>query len=419
LRILWLSHFVPWPLRGGASIRSFHLVRELARGAEISFLSLNQRALVPVGEPLEEARDALAGSCARVRFLDIPAERFPFMKERVIARSLLSGSYDEVWLRSRAMARAVTEEIASFRPSVLHMDTVGMAQYAARAGEIPLVLNHHNIESHMMRRRANASRNPALRALLALQAKRLEAAERATARFDLHITVSELDRKRLLEIDPAITAEVIPNGVDTDYFSARSSQRDTVPHSMIFVGGLHWYPNRSAVEWLLQAIVPRLAIDCPDFRLIVVGRSPTPEMTAAAARDPRIECTGEIPDIRARVGESAVFVCPMIEGGGTRLKVLDAMAQGIPMVATTMAVEGIPVVSGRHALLADDPAEICGAILRLFRDPDLASRLAREARRFVEQEFAWPAVGDRLRGSYSRMLDRRGAPALQSAGGAS
>lgn len=416
MRVLWLSHFLPWPLRGGANIRSYHLSRELSRMSEVSFLTLNQRELLPDRESIEAAKQALGAHCSRVSALDIPMERLPLARERVVARSLLGGSYDEIWLRSRQMARALSKELEAFQPRVVHFDTIGLAQYAQWVRGIPVVLNHHNVESHMMRRRAEAARNPAMRALFALQARRLEAAERAAGeRFDLHLTASELDRDRLLTIHPAITAEVIPSGVDIDYFQARRDESEVVPRSMIFVGGLNWYPNRSAIEWLLREVVPRIALECPEFRLTVVGRSPTPELLRTARNRPEIFATGEVEDIRPLVRRSAVYVCPIHEGGGTRLKVLDTMAQGVPMVATTMSVEGIPVQPGSHVLLADSPAEFSEAILRLFHDPELGRRLARSARELVEREFGWQAIGDRLRVAYQRIqLAKSPVPCAES-----
>ena len=410
MRALWISHFVPWPLRGGAYLRSYHLLEELARSAEVSFVTLSAR-VPPGGASLDEARRALEAHCARVRILDIPMERLPFARERIVARSLLAGSYDEVWLRSREMAEAVAGEVASFRPNFVYFDTIGLAQYARGIRDLPLVMNHHNVESHMMRRRAGAARNPVVRSILSLQARRLEVAEAAASRtFDLHLTVSELDRGRLEALHPGVRAEVVPNGTDTEYFRARSPLDPVVPGSLVFVGGLHWYPNRSAVEWLLREVVPRLAARRPGFRLTVVGKAPSPEMERMAREDSRIELVGEAEDIRPFVSRSAVFACPMLEGGGTRLKILDAMAQGIPIVATRMAVEGIDIVDGENALIADDPSTFCDALLRLFDDRELGERLARRARKLVEEAFAWPVVGERFRSACRSVVERRETP---------
>jgi len=216
-----------------------------------------------------------------------------------------------------------------------------------------------------------------------------------------------LDRERLAAIHPGIRAEVVPNGTDTDYFAARGSAEPLVPESLVFVGGLHWYPNRSAVEWLLREVVPLLRARRPGFRLTVVGKAPTAEMLRIAREDPRIRLVGEAEDIRPFVRESAVFACPMHEGGGPRLKSLDAMAQGVPLVATSMAVEGIDVVDGESALLADDPSRFVDALVRVFDDRALAERLSRRARAIVEREFAWPVVGERFRAACREAMEGR------------
>jgi glycosyltransferase involved in cell wall biosynthesis len=267
---------------------------------------------------------------------------------------------------------------------------------------VPLVLNHHNIESQMMARRAQLERSWPLRLLLRLQARRLESLEtRSAPRFRSHLTVSELDSERLRAHVPVARTAVIPNGVDLEFFGLLPAERQVVPRSIVFAGGLTWYPNRTAVEWLLAEILPRLRARYPDASVTIIGRDPPAGLVEAAKRDPGLTFTGFVDDIRPHIARSAVYACPIFDGGGTRLKILDTLSQGIPLVATTMAVEGVGIEPGRHALLADDADGFAAAVGRLFDEPALGRRLALAGRELVERNFGWEAIGRRLRAVYA------------------
>jgi sugar transferase (PEP-CTERM/EpsH1 system associated) len=397
MRILWLSHFVPWPLRLGAAIRSYHLIEALARAHEVCFLGLCQRSLAP-GDATEAARAALARHCARVEFLPIPSERGPLHRHRILARSLLGRSYDEVWLSSRELSRALARELTRFQPDAVHLDTLGLLQHVQNSSSIPVVMNHHNVESQMMWRRAEKSRFRPAAWLLRRQAQQLEQLERRAAeRCAIHLAVSELDAERLRAVAPAARVHVVPNGVDVGYFDGRRSSAQAAPHSMVFVGGMDWYPNRDAVDWFLKNVFPAVKSEFPAATFTVVGRG----SQAIERKADGILGTGEVADIRPFVARSAAFVCPIRDGGGTRLKVLDALAQRIPLVATPLAVEGIRLRDGDQVMLADAGPTFAAAIKRLFENPAKAQAMADRGREFVEREFSWQRVGRELLHAYA------------------
>ncbi len=325
--------------------------------------------------------------------------------------TLLGRTYDDVWFDSEELAKRLREVAGRFRPDIVHFDTVGLAPYASQIPGYPFVLNHHNIESQMMARRAELEPSLASRHLLKLQARRLaRLEERSAPNFRAHLTVSELDRERLRELIPDAHVEVIRNGVDLGYFRPVPPDRPVVPRSIIFVGGLSWYPNRKAVQWLLDEILPRLRARYPDVKATIIGRNPPPEFLEAAERDPGLTFTGFVDDIRPYVARAAVYACPIFDGGGTRLKILDTLAQQVPLVATAMAVEGVGVESEHHALLADDAEGFAGAVGRIFDDPALGDRLATEGRQLVEGRFGWTAIGEMLRGVYEGVAARSEPP---------
>lgn len=407
MKVLWLGHFVPWPPVAGALIRSYHLVREANRSFEVALLCLNQKARLPRPDLVEQARAALSEHCASVEIQPIPAEERPRPRERVTLRStLLRRSYDEVWLSSPPLRARLKELVETLRPDLVHFDTVGLAPYASVLPQMPLVLNHHNIESQMMERRATLEPSIALRALLRSQARALVRLERSAAdRFHSHLVVSELDGDRLAALIPGARVVVIPNGVDLEYFQPLPPSRQFQPRSIVFAGGLDWYPNRTAVWWLIKEIFPRLRARFPDASATIIGRNPPAEFLHAAKATPGLRFTGFVDDIRPLIADAAVYACPIFDGGGTRLKILDTLAQQIPLVATTMAVEGVGVVSGQHALLADTADEFVDAVARIFDDPTHGSTIAAAGRLLAEQRFGWESIGRRLSAAYRAAID--------------
>ena len=409
MNILWLGHFVPWPLRGGSLLRSYHLLVEAGRAGKVSFLGFRQRGLHPTQSSIDDARSALDAFCARVRILPIPAERGPLVRERLVLRSFVGKSYDEAWLSSEEMRRALVEEVATFHPDLIHVDTIGMAPHTAVVPHVPAILNHHNIESQMMARRASLSSNPFARIVLRRQANLLEALERKWApRARRHLVVSELDKQRLTDTVGRAFVDVVPNGVDVDYFKPLRDASIIQPKSMVFVGGLNWYPNRSAVHWLLSDVFPLIRERHPEATITIVGRNPSRGVMRSERQVSGVSFAGEVPDIRPFIARSAVYVCPMREGGGTRLKILDALAQGIPLVATRMAIEGLPARDGQEVLLAEDARSFANAVCSLFERPSLGEGLALRGRALVESSFTWAVIGARLRTAYQAALSPNG-----------
>jgi glycosyltransferase involved in cell wall biosynthesis len=188
----------------------------------------------------------------------------------------------------------------------------------------------------------------------------------------------------------------VPNGVDVGYFDGRRSSAEVAPHSMVFVGGLDWYPNREAVGWFLEHVFPALRQEFPAATFTVVGRG----SQAIDGSADGVRGAGEVADIRPFVARSAAFVCPIHDGGGTRLKVLDALAQRIPLVATSLAVEGIGLRSGEQVMLADTGPAFAASLKRLFEEPAAGQAMADRGREFVEREYSWQRVGRDLRRAY-------------------
>ena len=250
------------------------------------------------------------------------------------------------------------------RFDVVHFDTIGLAGYREEVGSLPKILNHHNMESHLLRRRVEFESHPLKRFYYAREAEKLERfQQRVCPEFNVHFTVSEVDRERLLELVPGLRAEVIANGVDVDYF--RPSGEAQTPGNLVMASGMNWFPNRDAVLYMCDEIWPRLCARMPALTWTVVGSSPPQRLLDLAANDSRITVTGFVDDVRPYLDRAEIYLCPMRDGGGTRLKILDALSMSKPIVSTTMGCEGIDITPGLDVLLADTPDEFVEQVARL------------------------------------------------------
>jgi len=384
LKILWLSHNVPYPPVRGVLMRNYNLIREVARRHKIYLVALNQKSLLPTADLVEKSRETLEQICERVYVFDLPSDR---------------SAYSRYWYFAPAAAGKIAELVHEIPFDVVHFDTIGLCPYLSFTGEAASFLNHHNIESDMMRRRGLNERNLAKKIYFRVEAVKLRRYERKMAQeFRANLVVSELDRTRLGSIAADPTMIVIANGTDTEYF--RPSGSKPVPQRLVFFGGMDWYPNRKAVLCFFDRIWQPLKRKFPEVSFTLIGRDPPASICELARNDPNIRILGFVDDIRPHVAEAEVFVCPISDGGGTRIKILDAMAMDKAIVSTTMAMEGIDARHGEHFLAADNRQEFVDGIARLFEHSSLRETIGKNARDFAERNYSWRAIGQALSDSY-------------------
>jgi sugar transferase (PEP-CTERM/EpsH1 system associated) len=407
VNILWLSHLVPYPPKGGVLQRSFNLIKEVTKYHSVDLLAFNQEALLGTPDSVEHAIRQMKDICNSVKVVPIPSEEKRYGRYWLYLKSFLTPSpYTINWLRSREMEQQLKESLAGNKVDVVHFDTISLAPYRTVAHGYKTVLNHHNIESEMMLRRSHRESNPVKKLYLLQEGYKLRRTERQVCRaFDLNITCSSVDSERLRKMDRAIRVKEIPNGVDVGYFVPLNLEK--ARHSLVFAGGMTWYPNREAMLFLARRIWPLLTEKVPDVGMTVVGRAPPQELLMLAQSDQRLRVTGFVDDVRPYIDTASVYVCPIQDGGGTRLKILDALAMGKPIVAHPIAVEGIDVEPEKHVLIARTPEEFVRQIVRLFEDPSLYRRLAEEGRRLVEEKYDFREIGATLIRAYNQVVENR------------
>lgn len=363
-------------------------------------MALNQRALLPDPPTVREAIQRLSEIGARVRVFQNVRVSSRVRRFTTAAVSYLYRlPYEFRWLWSPEVNAYLGALAATEQFDVVHVDTLGLVPYARHFEGAATVLNHIDVESHLAEGRAKVDPNPLRRLYFRREAAKIVCLEREFCpRVALNLTVSELDATRLREVVPGVTTHVVDNGVDVEYFRPGVSGRPE-RGGLVFAGLLNLFPNRDAVRYFLADIWPLLSADDPGRHLTIVGRNPPPELVKAT-RDPRVRAPGWVEDVRPYMDEASIYVCPIRTGGGTRLKVLDALAMGKPLVATAFAVEGLGLVEGRHYLRAEAPAEYVKHIRRLESDPALRRRLAESGRKFVMRRYAWDVIGEKLDQAY-------------------
>lgn len=394
MRVLWVGHNLAYPPVRGVLQRNYNLLREAAKSCEVHVLAFDQPATRPAGVSAEDSAAALRRFCAHVEWLPLsggaPGSRCWLGLRGLVSRN----AYDLNWLASRPMAERLRRTLDRIKFDAVHFDTLGLAQYRPLVGGAGTVLNHHNIESSMMAQRSATERRLVPRRYWRWEARKLLRAEREHCpRFALNLVVSPEDGATLAGIAPGIETRTVANGVDTEYFTPRA---DPGGNTLLFCGGLDWYPNGDAMAYFFDQLWPRISRLRPDVRVVVVGRAPPKWLTDLERSDHRVRVTGFVDDVRPYFREATAYVCPIRAGGGTRLKVLDALAMGMPLVGTTFACSGIPVEDGKHVLLADTPEFFVDQVLRLLADPGLRAGLAARGRDLACRNFSWPVIGRSL-----------------------
>ena len=254
----------------------------------------------------------------------------------------------------------------------------------------PVLLFEHNVEYMIWKRLHEVEEEWWRRALLALEWRKMRRYEaKACARAGRTVAVSEADRALLAADAPSADIKAIGTGVDTEYFQPNGAME--TPATLVFTGSMDWYPNEDAILYFIERILPELRRDVPGLSVTVVGREPSDRLRAECAAA-GVNVTGTVADVRPYVVAAAVYIVPLRIGGGTRLKIFEALAMGKAVVATRVGAEGLPISPGEHFLQADNPTEFAKAVLTLLKDPARRHALGMAGRRLVEERYSWREV---------------------------
>ena len=417
LRILVIASTLPYPPDAGSSIRIFNLIRHLARRHEVTLLAhavpqeawkveaLEEQGIRvrTVPAPSRLRAPDLIGSVSRPQALGATVRR--------LAQTFLPSSYQGSYAASRQLGEAVARLTSEGQFDVVQLESSELCRLVApiRRSTAVVVVDEHNIEYELRHRIAQAQRSKLKALNNRLEASKFEREERRCwAGVDGCVLVSERDRAVVARAAPRLATAVVANGADLEAF-APEGPPPGAPPTLTFVGRLDYRPNADGVLWFAGEILPIIRRSHRVDFTIVGGGAPA-EVRALAAHG--VELTGRVPDARPYVARAAVVPVPLRMGGGTRIKILEALAMARPVVSTTIGAEGLDVVHGEHLLIADDPAGFASAIVRLLADPDAAEAMGRRGRALVERRYDWAASALRLEQFYESLVaGRRPAPA--------
>ncbi|TAK27205.1 MAG: glycosyltransferase [Chloroflexota bacterium] len=408
MRILVLTSQPPYPPHQGAAARNLNIIRHLAGRHEMHLLTL-----VSTGQSWSD-RGPLPELCASVTTVPTP----PYSMLKRLINVFASTSPDLIQRHWSPHLKAALLRLTQSLPfDVIQVENLEMAQYVAGpmklAGRPLVVLDEHNAEYVLQQRAFHTDLRRPSKWIAAfysyLQWKKLRRFEQHACRAaDMVIAVSEADQQALLDLDSRLDVRVVPNGVDTDYFVYRERDASSFIKrpSIVFTGTMDFRPNVDGVLWFCQDVLPHLRRRVPNLRLYIVGKRPNRAVRGLISE--YITVTGAVEDVRPYFKNATACVVPLRMGGGTRLKVLEAMASGTPVVSTNLGVEGLEVRDGVHALLADDPAGLASRVLELIVDRQCAQTLSTTARALVEEKYDWRLIVPRLEDCY---VERRTIPA--------
>lgn len=407
LRVLFLSQIVPYPPHGGVLQRGYNLLRELGREARVHLLAFVHPDVLPTEAALQDSRVALEKFCETVEYFPLWPKKSPVHRVAGLAVSALSSApFSTLAHRSAAFQRRVSDLVAKKSFDLIHVDTIALTQFLDESGTVPTVLTHHNIESQLMERRAGAEKGAFARKFLRRETRKLWSYEvEKVGSFDVNVFVSKADEQTMLERVPGLRTAIVPNGVDVEYFLP--AQGHDAP-ALIYTGGMNMFANRDAVMFFLSDIWPLIRTRVPGVRFFAVGQDPPKELSALAERDPQVVVTGYVTDVRPLVRDASVYVVPLRVGGGTRLKVLDAMAMGKAMVSTSIGCEGLDVRPDEHLLVADTPEQFADRTVALLEDKNRRFSLGCAARELVERRYSWRTIGGQLLDAYRMAIEQRG-----------
>ncbi len=396
--LLFISQQLPYPLTDGGNVRTFKILEALASRYAVTLV-----ASLRHGTDRRQALDAVIPLCKEVVCVADVKSRSPFFLARAAARAVRCGlPLSIAYNYNPELRRAAGEALLAGRFAVVHFNHLDAVQHApGKQPGVRRVLDTHNLLFELYEKSARFESSSGRRVLQRLEARRLLAYERDTfAQMDRVLVCSGREAEALAEWGLGDRSQVVPNGVDCEYFAPPDRGYAANPPVLVFTGAMSYGPNADAALHFIANTLPLLRPRVPGVRFVVVGKSPTEALVEAARRNPDVTVTGTVPDVREYVHGARIFVVPLRMGAGTRLKVLEAFALGIPAVSTPVGAEGIDYEETRHLLIAETPAGMADAVCRLLEDAELARRMSRESRELALSRYDWNAVGERLLAEY-------------------
>ena len=392
MRILWVKAGGLVPPDTGGKIRSYNILRQLARDHRVTLFSFHAAQANDIHPQLKDILERVV--CVP---LDLPEPKSLGEALAYGLRIFSSQPYNIAKYCRPQVRRQLRELLRQERYDVMVCDFVIAAGVVPWGWPCPKVLFTHNVEAVIWQRHYEVARNPLWKFFSWREWRTMQAAERKYLQLADHVlTVSENDREVFARFVAADKLSVIPTGVDTNYF--RPVLEPETPNSLVFTGTMDWLPNEDAILYFVKETLPLVRQQLPNISLCVVGRKPSHRLREFTANEKNVQLTGWVEDIRPFLARGAVCIVPLRIGGGTRLKIFEAMSMGKAVVSTSIGAEGLPVRDSEHLLLADHPTAFAEKTVALLRDPARRQQMGKTARKLVEENYSWVQAAERFAG---------------------
>lgn len=398
MKILWINPVFPYPLYSGGQIRAYHLIKSLAKKHEVTLFSFlrPEREQGPIGE--------LEKFCGKVK-------TFPGRKTWTIQNVALAGlsplpfAASPYW-GNLNLKKAIKEELKTGEYDLVHFESFYTSPYLKNDLGVPVVMGNENIESLIYERFVDQKKNSPLKTLLSFDVGKMKRYEESVwKKADLNLVVSEKDARKIRKVTKG-KCVVVPNGVDSHYFeNFKVSRTPEDRPDLLFVGDFKYFANQDAIKFLINEIWPKINQQLPKVKLWLVGKNPGRFSESLKGKNVIID--SQVEDIRQAYAQADLLVVPMRLGSGTNIKVLEAMAAGVPVVTTRVGAEGIKVKEGKDLVVADKPEEFIKAVVDLIKNKQQAKKIGRSGQKTVKSLYDWSKIGKGLEKAYREVVNAK------------
>lgn len=385
MKIIAIDEWLPWPLENGKKIRTNNLMRRLARRHEIFYIAF--------GKPLNDEENIRALERQGIRVIIVEDTRtkkwtFKFYLQ-VISNMFSDEPFSSKYHIKNNFIKVLLKTVEIEKPDLVHCEWTNLAPFLKFISGLPIVISAHNIESNIWKRLAENSASQLVKLVANQQARKIESLEREWyAKADLCIAVSELD-KNVIE-GYGGKACVVENGVDIEYYDLEMGSEEK--NQLSYVASFDTFANQDAAIFFVKEIFPLIKKKHPDVRFYLIGKDPPRKVRCLQDEDPHVYVTGTVPDVREYIMRSKICVVPLRIGGGSRLKILEAMALKKPIVSTTIGAEGLKIKNGENIVVADKPEEFADCVCDLLRNPSKCKNLGNGGWQLVKSNYNWEAL---------------------------
>jgi glycosyltransferase involved in cell wall biosynthesis len=390
-----LDEGLPYPLDSGKRIRTWQLLTSLASRHDLTLFCLDENR--------PEALRAVQNQGIRVLLGPRVREKSgASLYARLLANLFSPYPYTVTKHFSRTLHAQLLSRIDAENPDLIHVEWTPYARYLSGVAGRKTIITTHNIEAQIWLRRTQHSRTALEKAFFGLQALKMRAFERRRLALADEVTAVSPADLTWLRNEGISRSSLVENGVDTDYFRPNLGTEND--RGILFLGSLDWYPNQDALQFFVKEIVPSIGARLPNVELTIVGRRPPSELVSQMAALPATSLCSDVADVRPFLERAGAFVVPLRIGGGSRIKILEALAAGKAVISTRVGAEGLELVSGQHLLVADTPREFADRVIEVLTQPELRRKLGANGRHLASERYTWKQMADHLELAWFRAV---------------